>query len=305
MNDRHGTGRGFTLIELLVVVAIIALLIGILLPALGQAKKAAQIAACLSNNRQMGLSLTMYANDERSWYPIIPLRDAAAANFRRSGGFLDEQYLVGGVAGLFSLYQEGDGEDPGYRGSTGDPDDASYPDGNKVPLMRGYLSSFQVLACPADREDRYYGMPYHPGGNLNYSTAKIKQPEPAGSEQEVITYNISYLYIAGLKTDEAVIINPAPIWGDETNGPDISTYAWWGGGGSGQGNADAVDTEPGFYAKVDNHGDSGANFVFTDGHAEFLKGNIHETFFSSDTTTNPQSINLLDHDRSRKVQTID
>ena len=55
--------RAFTLIELLVVIAIIAILAAMLLPALSKAKQKAKQSACISNMRQIGISLVMYAGD--------------------------------------------------------------------------------------------------------------------------------------------------------------------------------------------------------------------------------------------------
>src|SRR5436190_11000508 len=61
--------KAFTLIELLVVISIIALLISILLPALGRSRQAGWAVKCLSNQRQIGTALMAYANTYKEWIP--------------------------------------------------------------------------------------------------------------------------------------------------------------------------------------------------------------------------------------------
>lgn len=71
------SSRGFTLIELLVVIAIIALLIGILLPALGKARDSGRQLLCLNNQRQLVLSMTQYAGDNKDKFPPNALNISA------------------------------------------------------------------------------------------------------------------------------------------------------------------------------------------------------------------------------------
>ncbi|MHC1766584.1 MAG: prepilin-type N-terminal cleavage/methylation domain-containing protein [Verrucomicrobiia bacterium] len=83
-----GQGRGFTLVELLVVIAIIAILAALLAPALSSAKDSGRKAVCLSNLRQVGLAIHIYADDFGGNIPYGPKAPpfTSPANFYPSTG---------------------------------------------------------------------------------------------------------------------------------------------------------------------------------------------------------------------------
>ncbi len=89
--------HGFTLIELLVVISIIALLVALLLPALKTARDAARSAQCLSNQRQAGIALKIYADDFNGKI----LRDVT----NWISPLLDNGYLTSGDAGVCPAWE--------------------------------------------------------------------------------------------------------------------------------------------------------------------------------------------------------
>jgi prepilin-type processing-associated H-X9-DG protein/prepilin-type N-terminal cleavage/methylation domain-containing protein len=92
--------RAFTLVELLVVIGIIAVLIGILMPALSKARAAAQTTTCLSNMRQMGTGFQLYLTKNKNFLPHYVWKPADAGG--RTGAeledFLWHNYWMGMLA---------------------------------------------------------------------------------------------------------------------------------------------------------------------------------------------------------------
>jgi len=122
---RTGRRRGFTLIELLVVIAVIAILAGLLLPALGRGQRAALTAACVGNLRQLQLASLSYAQDHADALP--------PNNF---------------------VFIVGDTNAPALTNQSWAPGDVTRdttPDNLRASVLQPYLGSTAVFRCPADR----------------------------------------------------------------------------------------------------------------------------------------------------------
>lgn len=247
----HGQSRGFTLIELLVVIAIIAILAGLLLPALARAKTKAYAINCMNNGKQVTLAWKMYMDDNGGMMPVNEQTQASAsANTGWVQGW--EDYSGGGNGGT-------------------DDTNISFLLDPRYAQLGQYVKNYKVFKCPADLSCQYgrTGEPRVRSMSMSQALGPNKDGTAVNqggwlSGDPNTTETKFFVYI---KEGDLLVPGPSQTWVFVDEHPDsINDGAFAVEMPNIKGGADAewIDM-PAKY-----HGDSGS-FSFADGHSEIHK----------------------------------
>jgi prepilin-type N-terminal cleavage/methylation domain-containing protein/prepilin-type processing-associated H-X9-DG protein len=229
---------GFTLIELLVVIAIIAILAAILFPVFAQARDKARQAGCLSNTKQIGTAIQMYAQDYDETLP---------------------------------QYWDDPAGEPNNKGAKNDN-----PLGYWHNQIQSYVKNYQVFICPsaktalerlvdtgegtpAERRKLYTGLAWRGSGSYGWNFWYLGAWPGQTYRLAQVTNPTETIAVAEItRLSNAGVVYPPP---SAVGTPDYALWVW---------KKNMTQRAGGWTNFAARHGD-GNNLVFVDGHSKWFK----------------------------------
>jgi prepilin-type processing-associated H-X9-DG protein/prepilin-type N-terminal cleavage/methylation domain-containing protein len=240
-----GDRGAFTLVELLVVIGIIALLVGILMPALSKARAQAQAANCLSNLRQINQAMLMFANENKGHLPQIGSAGTGSEMIDVNGG--------GGGSPVNVLVRW-------FGGLYGSPQKFYAP----ASMLAKYWGTADVGGCPTFEVDDLLRPQYGPVDYAyNSLYGRHKEWAAGGTQRSGLGVRISRIRNG---SEKALVWDAARLNGDL---PDRTPWGY-----PTTGNVINNKTDPNFHARHNRRGNVG----FVDGHCEPFDPAFFDTY---------------------------